>query len=190
MKENVIRLKKNIHSRKWGGVVNWEKTEKLKKISIIAESEKSVWGPVWGIIGCNRRWKSNYTDYLITEPINFVEELKRVPEADYELCTALLTMLVKEEIPENASDKTFVDHKGFLILERMNKILSVGAREVWKRGDYSLILGWNQIRFVHDVEILRCNAELYILCFKDNGVGLYFKTYHLLLTSWKTVKSI
>ena len=51
--------------------------------------------------------KSNYTDYLITEPIDLVEELKRVPEADYELCTALLTMLVKEEIPENASDKTF-----------------------------------------------------------------------------------
>lgn len=30
-------------------------------------------------------WKSNYTDYLITEPIDLVEELKRVPEADYEL---------------------------------------------------------------------------------------------------------
>lgn len=45
-------------------------------------------------------------------------------------------------------------------------------------------------RFVHEVEILRCNGELYIVCFKDNGVGLYFKAYHLLLTSWKTVKSI
>lgn len=33
-------------------------------------------------------------------------------------------------------------------------------------------------RFVHEVEILRCNGELYIVCFKDNGVGLYFKAYH------------
>ena len=69
-----------------------------------------------------------------------MEELKRVPEADYELCTALLTMLVKEEIPENASDKTFVDHKGFLILERMNEILNSGARED-ECGRYSLSCG-------------------------------------------------
>ena len=30
---------------------NW----KTKENSIIAESEKSVWGSVWGIIGCSRR---------------------------------------------------------------------------------------------------------------------------------------
>ena len=48
-----------------------------------------------------------------------------------------------------------------------------------KAGDTAYLVESN--RFVHDVEILRCNAELYILCFKDNGVGLYFKTYHLLL---------
>ena len=41
--------------------------------------------------------KANYGDYLITEPINCDEELKRVPEADYELCTALLTMLLRED---------------------------------------------------------------------------------------------
>ena len=92
------------------------------------------------VLAATGDWKSNYTDYLITEPIDLVEELKRVPEADYELCTALLTMLVKEEIPENASDKTFVDHKGLLILERMNKILSVGARED-ESGRYSLSCG-------------------------------------------------
>lgn len=57
-----------------------------------------------------------------------------------------------------------------------------------KAGDTAYLVESN--RFVHEVEILRCNGELYIVCFKDNGVGLYFKTYHLLLTSWKTVKSI
>ena len=41
--------------------------------------------------------KLNYRDYLITEPINCDQELERVPEADYELCTALLTMLLRED---------------------------------------------------------------------------------------------
>lgn len=57
-----------------------------------------------------------------------------------------------------------------------------------KAGDTAYLVESN--RFVHEVEILRCNGELYIMCFKDNGVGLYFKAYHLLLTSWKTVKGI
>lgn len=105
------------------------KSEKLKKIQLLLNQKNLYEDQYERLLAATGDWKSNYTDYLITEPIDLVEELKRVPEADYELCTALLTMLVKEEIPENASDKTFVDHKGLLILERMNEILSVGARE-------------------------------------------------------------
>lgn len=41
--------------------------------------------------------KSNYGDYLITGPINCDEELERVDSADYELCAALLTMLLRED---------------------------------------------------------------------------------------------
>lgn len=41
--------------------------------------------------------KINYGDYLITEPINCDEELKRVEFADYELCSALFTMLLRED---------------------------------------------------------------------------------------------
>ena len=55
-----------------------------------------------------------------------------------------------------------------------------------KAGDTAYLVESN--RFVHDVEILRCNAELYILCFKDNGVGLYFKTYHFFLRLGKLSK--
>ena len=116
------------------------KTEKLKKIQLLLNQKKLYEDQFEELLAVTGDWKSNYTDYLITEPINFVEELKRVPEADYELCTALLTMLAKEEIPENASDKTFVDHKGFLILERMNEILNAGARED-ESGRYSLSCG-------------------------------------------------
>lgn len=103
------------------------KTDKLKKIQLLLNEKNLYEDQYEELLFATGDWKSNYTDYLITEPINFVEELKRVPEADYELCTALLTMLVKEKKSENIADKTFVDYKGFLILERMNEILSVGA---------------------------------------------------------------
>ena len=116
------------------------KSEKLKKIQLLLNQKNLYEDQYERFLAATGDWKSNYTDYLITEPIDLVEELKRVPEADYELCTALLTMLVKEEIPENASDKTFVDHKGLLILERMNEILSVGARED-ESGRYGLSCG-------------------------------------------------
>ena len=41
--------------------------------------------------------KSNYWEYMSTEPINCDIELKRLPEADYDLCAALLTMLLRED---------------------------------------------------------------------------------------------
>ena len=41
--------------------------------------------------------KHYYGDYMITEPINCDEELKRVPTANYDLCCALLTMLFRED---------------------------------------------------------------------------------------------
>ena len=116
------------------------KTEKLKKIQLLLNQKNLYEDQFEELLAVTGDWKSNYTDYLITEPINFVEELKRVPEADYELCTALLTMLVKEKKSENIADKMFVDYKGFLILERMNEILSVGAC-VNEDGRYGLSCG-------------------------------------------------
>lgn len=41
--------------------------------------------------------KTNYWDYMTTEPINCNEELKRLECADYDLCSALLTMLLRED---------------------------------------------------------------------------------------------
>lgn len=41
--------------------------------------------------------KSNYSDYMITDPINCEDELLRVSTADYDLCCALLTMLFRED---------------------------------------------------------------------------------------------
>ena len=41
--------------------------------------------------------KTNYYDYMTTEPINCDMELQRLPDADYDLCAALLTMLLRED---------------------------------------------------------------------------------------------
>ena len=114
------------------------KSEKLKKIQLLLNQKNLYEDQYERLLAATGDWKSNYTDYLITEPIDLVEELKRVPEADYELCTALLTMLVKEEIPENASDKTFVDHKGLFLY-------GIAWSEPWPSGSKdSFWLWWNR----------------------------------------------
>ena len=41
--------------------------------------------------------KRQYYDYMITEPINVDEELKRVETADFDLCGALLTLILHED---------------------------------------------------------------------------------------------
>ena len=41
--------------------------------------------------------KTNYYDYMTTEPINCDMELQRLSNADYDLCAALLTMLLRED---------------------------------------------------------------------------------------------
>ena len=47
--------------------------------------------------------KGDYGDYMTTEPINCDIELKRLPTADYELATALLTMFLREDHFSNGS---------------------------------------------------------------------------------------
>ena len=64
--------------------------------------------------------KTNYGDYMITEPIDCNEELKRVSGADYELCTALLTMLLREDHFSNGFfERRFADGQVLPVLVRM-----------------------------------------------------------------------
>ena len=41
--------------------------------------------------------KFDYGDFMITEPLNCDEELKRTANADWNLCCALFTMLLRED---------------------------------------------------------------------------------------------
>ena len=74
--------------------------------------------------------KYNYGDYLITEPIDCDMELGRLKGADYELCCALLTMLLREDHFSNGSFENRCK-KGQVkpILDKMLSLLSGGEQE-------------------------------------------------------------
>lgn len=57
-----------------------------------------------------------------------------------------------------------------------------------KAGDTAYLVESN--RFVREVEILRCNGELYVVRFKDTGGGLKVKAHRLFLTSEEAARSI
>ena len=76
----------------------------------------------------NGRFENKLWGLLITEPIDCNEELKRVPGADYELCTALLTMLLREDHFSNGSfERRFADGQVLPVLVRMKDVLSAGV---------------------------------------------------------------
>jgi hypothetical protein len=68
--------------------------------------------------------KKNYYDYMTTDPIDSKKELLRLPTADYDLCCALLTMLLREDHFINGSFDTR-QRKGQVkpIVERMISLL-------------------------------------------------------------------
>ena len=68
--------------------------------------------------------KSNYYDYMKTEPINADEELKRLSSADYDLCCALLTMLLREDhFCEGMFGRRFEAGQVTPIIDRMIELL-------------------------------------------------------------------
>ena len=68
--------------------------------------------------------KTNYTEYMKTAPVNCDEELKRLPTADYELCSALLTMILREDYFCNGSfSRRYQVGQVDMILNRMLELL-------------------------------------------------------------------
>ena len=66
----------------------------------------------------------NYGSYMITEPLNVDEELRRVFDADFDLCRALLTLLFREDHFNNGSFDTRVARGDVkLIVERMRDLI-------------------------------------------------------------------
>ena len=104
------------------------KAEKIRRIQGILELRDPRGDLYADLLKTMGDLKTNYGDYMITEPIDCNEELKRVPVADYELCTALLTMLLREDHFSNGSfDRRFADGQVLPVLVRMKDVLSAGV---------------------------------------------------------------
>ena len=74
---------------------NEEKKEKLKEL--VQNNEEISIDKYYSTLEEIGDYKSNYKDYMTTAPINVDIELSRLSNSDYELCTALLTMLLRED---------------------------------------------------------------------------------------------
>ena len=73
--------------------------------------------------------KCHYYDYMVTKPINADEELRRLPSADYDLCCALITMLLREDHFSNGSfGERFENGDVTPIVERMISLLKNTAK--------------------------------------------------------------
>lgn len=97
-----------------------ENTKNSENIGIKESTRESVCRSVKD----NGGSENNYGDYMITEPIDCDEELERIPRADYELCTALLTMLLREDHFFNGSfERRFSEGQVIPVLVRMKDVL-------------------------------------------------------------------
>ena len=104
------------------------KAEKIRKIQGILELKDSRGDLYVDLLKTMGDLKTNYGDYMITEPIDCDEELERIPRADYELCTVLLTMLLREDHFSNGSfERRFAEEQVLPVLVRMKDVLSAGV---------------------------------------------------------------
>lgn len=104
------------------------KAEKIRRIQGILEVKDPQEGVYADLLEAMGDLKTNYGDYMITEPIDCDEELKRVPGADYELCTALLSMMLREDhFADGSFDRRFADGQVLPVLVRMRDVLCAGV---------------------------------------------------------------
>ena len=95
-----------------------EKIQKIQEILEIKNPKENLYADLLKTMG----------DLMITEPIDCDEELERIPKADYELCTALLTMLLREDHFSNGSfERRFAEGQVLPVLVRMKDVLSAGV---------------------------------------------------------------
>ncbi len=78
-------------------------SEKIKALSDLIKNGFMNGDEVFRVLEEIDAIKFHYYDYMITEPIDCDEELKRLPTADYDVCCALITMLLREDHFDNGA---------------------------------------------------------------------------------------
>lgn len=67
---------------------------------------------------------ADYRDYALSTPLNVNAELKRLPNADLNVCFAFLTMLLNENFFNNTAwDKLIKDGTVSAVLDRITEII-------------------------------------------------------------------
>ena len=100
-------------------------TEKRKILQILKSADTCSVSNYYEALENIGDMKYNYGDYMITEPIDCNKELERLPEADYDLCCALLTMLLREDHICNGSfERRYKAGEVQPILDRMITLLA------------------------------------------------------------------
>lgn len=95
--------------------------EKIKKIQYAMDHPDNV-TIYYKLLEDMGDMKYNYQDYMITNSCD--KELERLPEADYELSTALLTMLLREDhFCDHAFERRYETGQVDAVLERMIETL-------------------------------------------------------------------
>ena len=79
-----------------GGEYSVTNKEKIELIEYVLEHPGNE-GVYYELLDCLGGLQRNYGAYLTTQPIECDQELTRIPTADFELCKALLTMLLRED---------------------------------------------------------------------------------------------
>ena len=72
-------------------------SQKITMLKSISTRDISIARDIHEILLHCNLLKPNYYDYMLTHPINCDKELLRLSLADYDLCCALLTMLLRED---------------------------------------------------------------------------------------------
>ena len=103
---------------------------KIERLQSLLTSIPTLADTYYEALGDINAIKYDYYDYMVTEPINTDEELKRLPSADYDLCCALITMLLREDHFSNGSfGERFENGNVTPIVERMIALLKDSAEE-------------------------------------------------------------
>ena len=79
--------------------------------------------------------KRNYADYMTTEPIDCDAELKRIETANFDLCCALLTLLLREDhfAQNGCFDNRYKTGDVQKIIDRMVFVLENREAEIKRR---------------------------------------------------------
>lgn len=103
-------------------LTNEQKIERLEELFNPTETLVDFYTEILDEVGA---LKYDYYDYLVSDPIDISSELCRIPTADFDLCGALITMLLREDHFSNGSfEDRFESGQVKPVIKRMIDLLS------------------------------------------------------------------